>query len=58
METIIRLGLIVCGGMMKTHVVGVNSISDQLEITAVCDVALERAEDMATVLNNSYVTAD
>lgn len=58
METKIRLGLIGCGSMMKTHAVGVNSISDQLEITAVCDLVLERAEDMATVLNDPYVTTD
>jgi len=58
METKIRLGLVGCGKMMKTHAVGVNAISDELEITAVCDMALERAEDMASVLNNPYVTTD
>ncbi|MBQ4258642.1 MAG: Gfo/Idh/MocA family oxidoreductase [Lachnospiraceae bacterium] len=55
----IRLGLVGCGKMMTTHAVGVNSISDQLEITAVCDINLENAEDMAAALkNHPYVTTD
>ncbi|MBQ6697903.1 MAG: Gfo/Idh/MocA family oxidoreductase [Oscillospiraceae bacterium] len=53
----IRLGLIGCGGMMKNHAAGI-SLLDNVEITAVCDVVKERAEDVATVLNSPYVTTD
>lgn len=54
----LRLGLVGCGGMMWTHAMGINAISEQLEITAVCDVVLEQAEKTAAVLNNPYVTTD
>lgn len=54
----LKLGLIGCGGMMKNHAMGINLISDELEITAVCDVVLERAQDVASVLNDPYITVD
>lgn len=54
----IRLGLIGCGGMMKTHAQGINQCQADVEITAVCDVILERAQDVASVLNSPYVTTD
>ena len=54
----LRLGLIGCGGMMGTHAVGINAISEQLEITAVCDIVLERAEKVGALLNSPYVTTD
>lgn len=54
----IKLGLIGCGGMMKNHAMGINRISDQLEITAVCDIIREQAEEVASVLNSPYVTTD
>ena len=53
----IRLGLIGCGGMMKHHACGIQDL-DCVEITAVCDVEKERAEDVATILNSPYVTTD
>ena len=53
----IRLGLIGCGGMMKNHAQGVNLV-ENVEITAVCDTEIEKANDVASVLNNPYVTAD
>lgn len=53
----IRLGLIGCGGMMKNHAQGVNSV-ETVEITAVCDIDIERAQEVASVLNNPYVTTD
>lgn len=54
----IRLGLIGCGNMMRTHAQCVNNCSTNLEITAVCDVVRERAEHVAEVLNQPYVTTD
>jgi len=53
----IRLGLIGCGGMMKRHAEGIQLL-DNVEITAVCDIAKERAEDVATVLCSPYITTD
>jgi len=53
----IRLGLIGCGGMMKQHAMSINFV-ENVEITAVCDIAIERAKDVASVLNAPYVTAD
>ena len=53
----IRLGLIGCGGMMKNHAQAVNLV-EEVEITAVCDIDIAKAEDVASVLNNPYVTAD
>lgn len=53
----IRLGMIGCGRMMKRHALAIQQV-DNVDITAVCDVVLERAEDVASVLNNPYVTTD
>ena len=54
----IRFGLIGCGGMMKNHAEAINLLQEELEITAVCDVAMERARSVAEVLNDPYVTTD
>ena len=54
---IVRLGLIGCGGMMSNHAKGINLV-DGIEITAVCDLISERAEKVAAVLNQPYVTTD
>lgn len=53
----IRLGMVGCGRMMKRHAMVIQMV-DNVEITAVCDVVQERAEDVATVLNNPHVTTD
>ena len=54
----IRLGLIGCGGMMKSHASIINLLEDQLEITAVCDILPDRAREVAEVLKDPYVTTD
>ena len=54
----IRMGLIGCGGMMKSHAASLSLLKEQLEITAVCDVKIELAQDVAEVLDNPHVTAD
>lgn len=53
----IRLGLIGCGGMMRSHAEGVQQV-ETVEITAVCDIDIERANHVAEVLNHPYVTTD
>ncbi len=54
----IRLGLIGCGGMMKTHAKAVDQCTEQLQITAVCDIIRERAEVVAEVLDSPFITTD
>ncbi|MBQ9859571.1 MAG: Gfo/Idh/MocA family oxidoreductase [Clostridia bacterium] len=54
----LRLGLIGCGGMMELHAQSVHECTKELEITAVCDIIRERAEKVAAVLNNPYITTD
>ena len=53
----IRLGLIGCGGMMRSHAAGLQVV-EGVEITAVCDIIRERAENVAEVLDNPYITTD
>lgn len=54
----IRMGLIGCGNMMKTHAKAVNEVSELLEITALCDLDEAHAKDVAEVLNDPYITND
>ncbi len=56
MDTI-RLGLIGCGGMMRSHAQGLQKV-DGLTISAVCDIDLAKAQDVASVLSNPHVTTD
>lgn len=53
----LRLGIVGCGKMMKSHVIGVNYL-DNVEITAVCDVVRELAEDVASGFDHPYITTD
>ena len=53
----LKLGLVGCGGMMKSHVQAV-TLMDQVEIVALCDVVRERAEDVATIFPGAFVTTD
>lgn len=53
----VRLGIIGCGGMMKHHVRTIQEV-ENMEVTAVCDVILENAQNVASVLNNPYITTD
>ena len=54
----IRLGLIGCGNMMKRHARAVDECTTELSITAVCDIVYERAADVASVLDNPFITTD
>jgi len=40
----VRLGIIGCGGMAGTHKEGFDELSERMEITATCDIILERAQ--------------
>ena len=53
----LRMGLIGCGGMMKAHAAVVNLV-ESVEIVAVCDIIRERAEDVASALNDPFITTD
>ena len=52
-----RLGLIGCGGMMRTHVGALNLVPG-VKVTAVCDIIEERALNVAEVCEDAYVTTD
>ena len=54
----IRMGLIGCGNMMKSHARAVDACTEELSITAVCDIRRERAEEVATALNNPMIFTD
>lgn len=55
----IRIGIVGCGGMAKSHVSRFSMIFDQVEITGVCDIIKERAQAVADLLpNNPLVTED
>lgn len=53
----IRLGLVGCGGMMRSHAEGVQKV-EGIEITAVCDINITAAQNVAEVLNHPHVTTD
>ena len=48
----VKIGLVGCGKMMKSHVKGVNLV-ENAEIVAVCDIIRERAETVANSLGNN-----
>ena len=54
----IRLGLIGCGSMMNIHAKAVNDCTDEMEITAVCDIIYENAATVAKALNSPYICTD
>ncbi len=51
----LKLGLVGCGGMMKNHIRGVLTL-DNVEVTALCDIEINRAQDVAELFDNPYVT--
>ena len=53
----IKIGLIGCGNMMKSHISGVDKLTNA-EVVAVCDIIRERAEEVATVLDNPFICTD
>ena len=54
----IRIGLVGCGGMMSSHAKAIQKV-ETIDVTAVCDVVVERAQEVANALGGAtYVTAD
>ena len=53
----LRLGLIGCGSMMKNHVKAVTTM-DEVDIVALCDVVHERAEAVAEIFPDAFITTD
>ncbi len=45
-----RLGIIGCGGMGASHLMGLTEVTDLCDITATCDVVEDRARDAAQAL--------
>lgn len=51
----IRLGLVGCGKMMKTHAKAVDECTQEMSITAVCDIIPERAKEVADALDHPMI---
>jgi len=51
----IRVGIIGCGGMARSHASRFSTILDRVEVNAVCDVIRERAEAVAEHLPNEPI---
>ncbi|MBT3289503.1 MAG: Gfo/Idh/MocA family oxidoreductase [Victivallales bacterium] len=55
----VRVGIVGCGGMARSHASRFNMILDRVEISAVCDIIIERAQNVAELLpNEPLVTPD
>ena len=53
----VRIGLVGCGKMMKNHMNGVQLV-ETVEVTAVCDIVREQAEDVASLFDSVFITTD
>ncbi|MBP1988599.1 Gfo/Idh/MocA family protein [Paenibacillus eucommiae] len=54
----IRMGIIGCGGMAGTHAHGLHDLSQLLQITADCDIVLERAQAAANSAGAGLAVTD
>jgi len=55
----VRIGIVGCGGMAKSHASRFSMIFDQVEVSAVCDILVDRAQNVAQYLPKPpFVTAD
>jgi predicted dehydrogenase len=55
MTSKIKIGIIGCGGMAKSHAYRFESIMDRIEISALVDIDIERAQAVADLLENDPV---
>jgi predicted dehydrogenase len=54
-----KLGVVGCGGIMAAHVGGMLESCNDVELTAACDIIIERAQAVADKVNpNAFVTTD
>ena len=55
----IRLGVIGCGGIVSgAHITAINAEKDRVQVTATCDIVLERAQHAAEIWGATKVTTD
>ena len=54
----VKLGLIGCGGMSRSHMRRFHTLSDRLELVAAVDVIRERAEEAAKLVEGVRVATD
>lgn len=54
----LRLGIIGCGNMTRSHAQGYRELADEIAVTAVADVVEERARLMAEAAGAPYYTTD
>ncbi|MDF2648275.1 MAG: oxidoreductase [Paenibacillus sp.] len=54
----IRLGIIGCGNMAGNHGSGFKELADKMEITATCDIIIERAQKAAELSGASLAVED
>ncbi|WP_127586784.1 Gfo/Idh/MocA family protein [Paenibacillus koleovorans] len=54
----IRLGIIGCGGMASSHAKGYEELAGRMQVTATCDIELERAQEAATYYGAQLAVAD
>lgn len=54
----IRMGIIGCGGMAGSHENGYTELGDIMELTAVCDIVLDRAQAAAEKTGAQLVVTD
>ena len=55
----IRIGIVGCGGMAKSHAIRLEKVFNEVDVTALVDLSLERAQAVADLLpNNPKVTSD
>ncbi|HOJ09032.1 MAG TPA: Gfo/Idh/MocA family oxidoreductase [Clostridiales bacterium] len=54
----IRMGVIGCGGMAKSHLLGLLELSDKMVVTAVCDIVPERVQEAAKVIGAEIAVTD
>mgnify|MGYP001192679654 FL=1 len=54
----IRLGLIGCGGMAKSHLRGLLETSNEISVTSTCDIIPERAKEAAEIVGAEFSVTD
>lgn len=54
----VRLGLIGCGGISKSHVDRFETCFDRMEVTAAADIRIEKAQGVADILPNCKAVTD
>jgi predicted dehydrogenase len=53
----VRVGIVGCGGMAKSHASRFDRVKDQISITATVDVVRERAQNVADLLTDKPIVA-